>query len=606
LTGIKFAEGYDDRYANTHTPTISGWSEAGVTIQIQIGSRSYSFTTPSNRQWHFKVPYGFISSSNTYQYITFIATDAAGNKTTQTIKFTFLKSTPVIEADISKETDTDIVGDKITSNRKPTLTGTVSCKDQTAAQISKAKVSLYINGKMYENISVDSSGKWSFELPTELDNGKTYNYTVFVTDFVGNTGSYESYITISTLSGALAAESITGLTTEQITSDNTPTLSGYATPGSHLEILINDKVYGIKMTNDSNVWSWTSESILGDGTYNYKITEKTSDGKTNVFTGVFSIDTQAPDTLLIELEDHVYNEPNKVNRPDFIMKGKTEALALVTISVAGVVYKTYANESGEWSYSFDKYTFDINTQHSYIVTASDAAGNKKEHHGVFYIDTINVEASVEGGVKNGNESTVITNNSTPKITGKTEPESNVSVVIDGKTYKTTSNSSGEWTITVSSKLTDNTHAYTVTVEKNGKTNYFTGEVIIDTIAFAPEFQYEYIGENKYLTNEKSSLTGKAEPASLITLVINNNKYTATTNSDGIWSVDISLDEGIYDYSITSVDKAGNASESSEGTLKIDHTAPVITEFYVSYDNEEGVIFYGKVDDANVSMTISFE
>ncbi|EET9552953.1 hypothetical protein E4168_004847, partial [Escherichia coli] len=374
LTGIKFAEGYDDRYANTHTPTISGWSEAGVTIQIQIGSRSYSFTTPSNRQWHFKVPYGFISSSNTYQYITFIATDAAGNKTTQTIKFTFLKSTPVIEADISKETDTDIVGDKITSNRKPTLTGTVSCKDQTAAQISKAKVSLYINGKMYENISVDSSGKWSFELPTELDNGKTYNYTVFVTDFVGNTGSYESYITISTLSGALAAESITGLTTEQITSDNTPTLSGYATPGSHLEILINDKVYGIKMTNDSNVWSWTSESILGDGTYNYKITEKTSDGKTNVFTGVFSIDTQAPDTLLIELEDHVYNEPNKVNRPDFIMKGKTEALALVTISVAGVVYKTYANESGEWSYSFDKYTFDINTQHSYIVTASDAAG----------------------------------------------------------------------------------------------------------------------------------------------------------------------------------------------------------------------------------------
>ncbi|EIP6807123.1 hypothetical protein LTE37_004905, partial [Escherichia coli] len=222
LTGIKFAEGYDDRYANTHTPTISGWSEAGVTIQIQIGSRSYSFTTPSNRQWHFKVPYGFISSSNTYQYITFIATDAAGNTTTQTIKFTFLKSTPVIEADISKETDTDIVGDKITSNRKPTLTGTVSCKDQTAAQISKAKVSLYINGKMYENISVDSSGKWSFELPTELDNGKTYNYTVFVTDFVGNTGSYESYITISTLSGSLDAESITGESVEQITSDKTP------------------------------------------------------------------------------------------------------------------------------------------------------------------------------------------------------------------------------------------------------------------------------------------------------------------------------------------------------------------------------------------------
>ncbi|RAV23868.1 hypothetical protein DQE84_18650, partial [Staphylococcus warneri] len=80
---------------------------------------------------------------------------------------------------------------------------------QTAAQIAMAKVTISINGKIYENISVKSDGKWTFALPDELANGNTYNYTITVTDFVGNTNTYQSYVTISTLSGSLGAESIT-------------------------------------------------------------------------------------------------------------------------------------------------------------------------------------------------------------------------------------------------------------------------------------------------------------------------------------------------------------------------------------------------------------
>lgn len=91
LSGIKFSDGYDDRYSNTYTPTISGWAEAGSTVYIQIGSRQYSVTVPSNRQWQFKVPAGFITVGNPHQYITFIAEDSAGNKTQQTIKFSLLR-----------------------------------------------------------------------------------------------------------------------------------------------------------------------------------------------------------------------------------------------------------------------------------------------------------------------------------------------------------------------------------------------------------------------------------------------------------------------------------------------------------------------------------
>ncbi|OAF50332.1 hypothetical protein AXK30_08330 [Escherichia coli] len=42
------------------------------------------------------------------------------------------------------------------------------------------------------------------------------------------------------------------------------------------------------------------------------------------------------------------------NRPDLTLKGKTEALALVTIAVGGITYQTKADTQGNWSYTFDK------------------------------------------------------------------------------------------------------------------------------------------------------------------------------------------------------------------------------------------------------------
>ncbi|EIK7138885.1 hypothetical protein LKL05_004700, partial [Escherichia coli] len=165
LSGIKFGDGFDDRCTNTYTPTIIGWGEAGATVDIIIGSRKYSVIVPDNRQWQFKVPKGFIAEGNKVQYITFVETDVAGNKTEQKIKFQFITEKPIINADISHSTDTDIIGDKITSNTKPILEGTVINTAQTPAQIAKAKVSVYIDGKEYNNISVDKNGHWTFQLP---------------------------------------------------------------------------------------------------------------------------------------------------------------------------------------------------------------------------------------------------------------------------------------------------------------------------------------------------------------------------------------------------------------------------------------------------------
>ncbi|EPB0183400.1 TPA: hypothetical protein J1099_004539 [Escherichia coli] len=593
LSGIKFSDGYDDRYSNTYTPTLTGWAEAGSTVYIQIGSRQYSVTVPSNRQWQFKVPAGFITVGNSHQYITFIAEDSAGNRTQQTIKFSFITDKPVITADISVNTDTDIVGDKITSNNRPTLTGTIECKGQTATQIAKAKVSITINGKVYENISVNSDGKWTFALPDELENGNTYNYTITVKDFVGNTNTYQSYVTISTLSGSLDADSITGLGSDQVTSDVTPTLSGTANTGSTLTILINNKSYKI-IVGANGQWSFDIPDTLGDGEYDYKITESTTDGKTNTFSGHFVVDTKAPQTLSAGLAEHASGAVNISNRPDLTLKGKTEALALVTIVVAGVTYQTFANEKGEWSYTFDQNAFSIKTPYTYTVTASDAAGNKTTMNGNFTIDTITVSADIDDATNSGNTSDNITNNANPKITGVTAPDASITLIINGKTYNTNADSSGHWSITIDDTLSDNTYSYTVTAEKGGKVNYATGSIVIDTSSLTPTHELDSNSDtgvkNDYITNISTpTLTGKAEAGATITVTLNGTSYTTIAADDGTWSLVVNLQEGVNHYTVMAEDKAGNMSEVVEGKVTLDSQAPATTSGLVNEDNSGDVM-----------------
>lgn len=588
LSGIKFADGYDDRFSSTYTPTISGWAEAGSTVYIQIGSREYNLIVPPNRQWQFKVPAGFISEGNPHQYITFIAEDAAGNRTKQTIKFSFITDKPVIDADISVETDTDIVGDKITSNTRPTLTGKIECQGQTPAQIAKAKVTISINGKVYENIAVDKNGNWKFDLPDELANGNTYNYTVTVKDFVGNTETYESYVTVSTLSGSLAAESITGLSRDQATSDVTPTLSGKANAGSTLTIHINNQNYTVHVDGNGH-WRFDIPVTLGDGKYDYKITESTTDGKTNTFSGSFTVDTKPPATLSAGLEESAPGFANTSNRPDLTLKGNTEALAIVTIVIAGVTYQTRANEKGEWSYTFDKDAFNLNTPYSYTVTASDLAGNKTTVTGDFTVDTITVDADLADETNSGEDTDNITNSVNPIITGKTEPGANIKLVIAGKTYETKADSNGKWSITIDDCLSDNTYDYTVTAEKDGKVNYATGNIVIDTSSLTPTHRLDDASDtgikNDNITNDATPiLTGKAEAGAKITVTINNVEYTTVAADDGTWSLEVKLEEGVNDYTVKAEDKAGNLSEVTEGQLTLDSQAPGLTSGLVSGDN----------------------
>ncbi|QPR27648.1 Ig-like domain repeat protein [Edwardsiella hoshinae] len=579
LTGIKFSDGYGGRYSSTYTPTIEGWGEAGATLNIAIGSRSYTITIPESRKWFFYVPAGFIQAGNTTQYITFKETDAAGNTTSTTIKFHFITDKPDISADIAAGSDTGIIGDKTTSDTSPMLSGRVTSPALTPSQLAQSKVALTIDGITYSGIAVNSNGSWSFTLPVTLSPGYSYNYTVSVTDFVGNTNSYTSYVTINTLSGKLDAVSITGENSMTETADASPTLSGSATAGSTLTLYINNHSYHVPVTA-LGTWTFKVPDALGNGKYTFTLVEKTAAGVTNTFNGHFIVDSKTPDVLTAEVLAPASGSNNVVNHPDVTLQGKTEALALVTILIGGITYQTSADANGNWSYTFDNGAFAINSTINYQVTASDAAGNKTTINGSFMIDTIDVSADLAINSNSGNPHDNITNVSLPTFAGNTAANAEISLVINGEKYTTTADSNGKWSITLDSTLPDNTYHYAVSATLGDKVNYAAGEVVIDTSALPPTLNLATDSDSgvigDYITNVTTpTLTGISEPNAKVMLTLNGITHTITAGNDGSWSfvVPTPLTEGDNAYSIGIIDSAGNTSSAVTGHITLDTLPP---------------------------------
>lgn len=594
LSGIKFSDGYGGRYSSTYTPTIEGWGEAGATLHISIGSRSYTITIPESRKWFFYVPSGFIQAGNLTQYITFKETDAAGNTTSTTIKFHFITDKPDISADISADSDTGIIGDKTTSDISPTLSGWVKSPALTPSQLAQSKVSVTIDGITYSGISVNSDGSWSFKLPVNLSPGYSYNYTVSVTDFVGNTNSYTSYVTINTLFGNLDAVSITGESSMTDTADTSPTLSGTATIGSTLTLNINNHSYHLVVTA-SGTWAFKIPDVLGNGKYTFTLVEKTTAGVTNTFTGHFVVDTKAPDVLTVEVLDPESGSSNVVNHPDVTLQGRTEALALLTILIGGITYQTYADANGNWSYTFASDAFAINSTINYQVTASDLAGNKTTINGNFIINTIDVSAELDINSNSGDPHDNITNAKLPTFSGKTVANAEISLVINGEKYTTTADSNGKWSLTLATVLPDNTYHYTVTATLGDKVNYAAGEVVIDTSALTPTLNLAdgsdsgVIGD--YTTNVATPmLAGVTEPNAKVMLTINGVLYPITADGDGSWSFTVinPLVEGDNSYTLSIIDSAGNTSSSVMGYITLDTIAPSASAMLLPSDDSGNI------------------
>ncbi|MBU5388914.1 Ig-like domain-containing protein [Citrobacter cronae] len=587
--------GDKDRYwTNSLTPTITGKIEPGSTLKIKINGNTYNVTDiDAHGNWKFTIPAGTVADNGNYHTVRFeyTATDAAGNSSaTKSDAIYICKRKLIITSGISDDTDTDTKGDNLTSNARPTLEGTITGGEPS----DNIRGTITINGKTYPLTISNNGKKWSFPVPADAAlNSGSHDYSITLTDKFGNTISHSSTVTISSLVGYLSPDDDTGTVGDNLTQSRTPSLIGKATPGSSLRIEFNGATHNIPLNADGT-WSFTLPgSPFIDGDYTYKLTEVIG-SHTTTFNGSFTVDNTPPAiTAGLSSADQTPNDGTVTKNPNPTLQGKTEPNREVIVVINGQRYTTTSDADGNWSVKTNA-NLQPGQSYDYTVTTSDGAGNTGQFTGSIGDYVLPPTASfgahqdhLTDGVT-GSTNVVYYNSNPAVITGRGTPGDTITISRGSSVLATAViGKDGTWQLTMP-EFASNTpqggyYSYDLKVtDSYGITTTYPVRITLDSVppvlngGLSKASDTGITGDG--ITNQKTpTLSGKTDAGLKVTILLNGETYSVTANSSGNWTFTIpsELRDGKYDYTINTMDKAGNVS-TINGSFTIDTSSILLT------------------------------
>ncbi|MFZ2268532.1 MAG: Ig-like domain-containing protein [Azonexus sp.] len=543
--------------------------------------------------------------------------DAAGNNLTLTLNSVASTAAVLVDTtapvapsvpDLSTGSDSgNSSTDNITSNTTPTFTGTAE---------ANSTVKLYDTDgtTLLGTTTADGSGNWSIT-STTLAAG-SHSLTSKATDAAGNISPASSALAITIDTAAPIAPSAPDLlagsdsgssSTDNLTNNSTPTLTGSAEANSIVTLFDTDgtTLLGTTTADGSGNWSITSSALT---TGSHTLTTKATDAAGNVSVAssglTIVIDTTAPvapsaPDMSSGSDSGSSSTDNITSNTTPTFTGSAEANSTVKLyDTDGTTLLGTSTADGSGNWSITSATLAEGT-HTLTTRATDAAGNISLASAGLAL-TIDTSAPIapsapdlSAGSDSGTSGTDnITSNTTPTFTGTAEASSTVKLYdTDGTTLlgTTTADGSGNWSIT-STALVEGTHTLTAkATDTAGNVSVASSglAVTIDTTApVAPSAPDLLAGSDSgssstdNLTNNSTpTLTGSAEANSIVTLFDTDGTTllgTTTADGSGNWSITSSaLTTGSHTLTTKATDAAGNVSVASSGlTIVIDTTAPV--------------------------------
>ena len=290
---------------------------------------------------------------------------------------------------LSNSSDTGQLGDNITSNNTPTLTGTAE---------ANAIVKLYDSDgtTVLGTTTANGSGNWSIT-SSALSEGN-HNLRATQTNNQAQTSSLSNGLILlidrtapaAPASLAVSAASDSGVLGDRISNAVTPGITGTGEPGARVTLFDTDgsTVLGTATAGGGGAWSITSTS-LSEGVHSLTAKQADAAGNISVFSSalVYTLDTVGPSNLALSTTNvHVSNATN----------GSTVA----TLSSTDLSTVTYGFVVGNGVIDADNGKFTISGSslvtaqnlsagtYRIYVSATDAAGN-----GSFQTFTITVYAN---------------------------------------------------------------------------------------------------------------------------------------------------------------------------------------------------------------------
>nr|WP_312960860.1 Ig-like domain-containing protein [Enterobacter mori] len=602
----------DDTYTDDPKPEMSGTGEAGATITIYDNGKKIGETTVNDDgRWYFKPSENLADGNHS---ITVSQTDKAGNVSKPSDEREFIvlteppgkAETPEVNDNTGPVTGPLKPGD-VTDDSKPSFSGegtpgnTIVIKD---------------NDKEIGSVIVDDEGKWTYTPEKDLSEGE-HNVEVIEEDPLGNVGepSDPIQIIVDTTPPAkpdmVDAEDNTGPITGQlkggdVTDETRPVFSGKGEPGDTVTIYDGDEVLGSTVIDDEGNWTLTPEKALGEGDHSITVTQTDKAGNTSDPSEAleFEVDTTAPDASanvlkITAVADDVGERQGNVASGEItddskpLISGIGEAgntVFVYTTDSSGkhLIGSAVVGSDGTWSLTpSTPLTEGLN---KLTLETQDPAGNRVAGDAPSYdinlLIPVSTNPSINSVVDNSEphvgplQKGESTNDTTPTLSGSAAPGDIVSILDNGKVIgSVTADSNGKWTFTPDTALADGKHTFTVTATDAAGNARTSGSfpIVIDTTAPAPADNIILddnvgdkqgpVGEGDTTDDQSPTLSGEAEPGSVVDIYDNDEKIgSVIVDDEGKWSYtpDKPLDKGDHELTTTVTDPSGNTSEPSPG------------------------------------------
>jgi hypothetical protein len=293
-----------DGFTQNTKPTISGTAEAGALVTVTVGDFSNDEPVQVGADGKWSVAVTAMLDDGEYTP-TVTVTDRAGNMLEGFEGPMFTVDTQVDKAELNAFSDLTgndtglVTDDLITSNNKPTISGTAE---------DGGSVVVTVGSWVSAPVKV-VNGDWLVKTSTLADG--SYAAKVVVTDAAGNVSGVATGETFTVLTKAPDASKLTfGLVhddasdtgisaTDGITNNPTPDLTGKAPAGTTVQIKLGSQVYGLEgdITPDAQGnWTFTVPDTLSDGVYTAqaRLVDAVDNKSAWVNADAFTVDTLAP------------------------------------------------------------------------------------------------------------------------------------------------------------------------------------------------------------------------------------------------------------------------------------------------------------------------
>ena len=575
--------------------TLSGTTtnvEAGQTVSITFGGKTYTTTVDSDGNWTYTVPSADLAGlKDGDASVQVSVANVNGNGASSAQEYSVDTTAPTVMIH-------PVSGDNI-------LNAAEAATDLTLSGTSSAEagqtVTVAFNGKQY-SAEVQPDGSWTLDVPAADMAGITDGNAAIiasVTDKAGNPASAGTTLLVDTTVPHITFNTVAGDDIVNLAEHGQALIVSGSVTGAQAGDVVTVSLMGkdyTAMLDASGNWSVgipaadVGALVNGDATLSATLADKAGnraqashDLDIALTAPVITINTVAVDNVINAAEKGV----------DLLLSGTSNQPAgtAVTVTLNGIHYTATTDASGNWNVTVPASGVGSLGEAHYSISASvtDNAGNTTSANHDVLVDSalpqVTINPIATDDVINAGE--VATGQTLSGTVSGAVSGDTVTVTLGGNSYTATVGDDLTWSVNVPSDVLtaigngDLTVTASVT---NGHGNSGSAEreiaidanlpgLRVDTVAGDDVINSIEHGQNLIVTGSSNGLTA----GTALTVTLNGKPYPATVLADGSWSTAVpAADVGALAAGNVVITVAGQSTAGNPVSISHDVTVDLAT------------------------------